>query len=98
MNQTFLNLMQFISDAVIKLLNNFKFKNPLLYGATIVIIGYFFMLLEQGTIVIPDINVLKPILGFFGVESVNAFVMGLLFIITGGVGLHTSERVKQLNK
>lgn len=94
----FFNPVQFLSDKLVVLLDKFKFKNPLAYGFTAVVLAYFFFLLNENKVIIPDVSFLMPILNFVGIETINGFIMAVLGATLVVIAPHTAEKVKEIQK
>lgn len=94
----FFNVLEFISNFLIKALNAFKFKSPILFGLVATIIIWLLAQLQGGVIIIPEIPVVTSILNVFGVVNMNNFVTGILILVLTGIAPHTEKKVEELEK
>ena len=94
----FFNILEFVSNFLIKLLNKFKFQSPLLFGLVATIIIWLLAQLQGGAIVIPEIPVVTSILNVFGVVDMNNFATGVLILVLAGIAPHTEKKAKELEK
>lgn len=91
------NVLDFVSNFLIKLLNKFKFQNPLVYGLVVTAIIWLLAQIQGGSIVVPEVPVLTSVLNIFGIENMNNFATGTLILVLAGVAPHTEKKVEEMN-
>lgn len=85
-----------ISNYLFKLLDKLKLKSPIgflfIQASLVVVAGLF----SNGTFVIKTPSFLEKLLPVIGIESLNGLIMGVLVTLVALLGVHTSQKVKEL--